>query len=131
MKQYGYEDKLANYILLRGFNKPSVKKLLGLHQELIKYFTHEQIIKIVSQRGGFKNLELIISAYETFMEIGLSKDQIVYMASHHDGFKNLKALENNADTLKKQGAQYIEKLCFRTPLEREKFLEGAKLSHCL
>lgn len=106
LKRLGYEDKDIRKLLSRrlwNITCENLIKNLTAIMELEHFkrdgLTCSHLVKVCSPDGGNRNLESLISYYETLRDLGYSLELIIGLVACKGGTGNLKAVCNNHEKL--------------------------------
>lgn len=103
LQALGFDDEQINKVILRKYSNNSVDTLINLYPVLTNNpynFTNAQLIKIASNNGGGKNLEVVQTNFDVLRALDFTTEQIIQMVAHNGGSKNLEAVRANIDVLR-------------------------------
>ncbi|MFZ3067516.1 MAG: hypothetical protein WA253_05150, partial [Gammaproteobacteria bacterium] len=106
-RELGYTEEQIDRIVFRPSSKNTIKKLLELHDDLIKHFSCTQLAKIAAHNGGSKNLEAVKNCFDALRVLGFEATSIEKMVAHIGGSKNLEAVKSCFDALRALGFEAI------------------------
>lgn len=106
----GYsEAESREFINNRKIPDNSVNKLIEVHTDLIRLgFTHKQLIRLSSRKGGRKNLDAVKTHYSALDSF--THEQITKIAAHNGGSNNVAAVVTHQALLRTFSPEQITKI---------------------
>lgn len=92
LEALGYTKEHANHLIRKKVPLSTLNLILEYHHQLQINYSHEQIVKIAAQNGGYHNLKAVIQTQATLTAIGFNTEQIAKIAANSGGSKNLYAV---------------------------------------